>query len=69
MVLQIRTAGSNVLFGAVTEISDSILKGAEASGVNGMVQFTFSSKHGNSAHGVVLATARKLFTLSMYSCF
>ncbi|CAM8903861.1 unnamed protein product [Rhodiola kirilowii] len=33
----IKTAGSNVLFGAITEVSDSILKGAEASGVNGMV--------------------------------
>uniref|UniRef100_A0A7N0RDR0 Vacuolar protein sorting-associated protein 13 VPS13 adaptor binding domain-containing protein n=1 Tax=Kalanchoe fedtschenkoi TaxID=63787 RepID=A0A7N0RDR0_KALFE len=33
----IRTAGSNVLFAAVTEVSDSVLKGAEASGVNGMV--------------------------------
>ncbi|XP_030499771.2 uncharacterized protein LOC115715105 isoform X2 [Cannabis sativa] len=33
----LRTAGSNVLFAAVTEISDSILKGAEASGFNGMV--------------------------------
>lgn len=32
-----RTAGSNVLFAAVTEISDSVLKGAEASGFNGMV--------------------------------
>lgn len=35
--LQLRTAGSNVLFAAITEISDSVLKGAEASGVNGMV--------------------------------
>uniref|UniRef100_A0A2N9G322 Vacuolar protein sorting-associated protein 13 VPS13 adaptor binding domain-containing protein n=2 Tax=Fagus sylvatica TaxID=28930 RepID=A0A2N9G322_FAGSY len=33
----VRTAGSNVLFAAVTEISDSVLKGAEASGFNGMV--------------------------------
>ncbi|ONK74620.1 uncharacterized protein A4U43_C03F8360 [Asparagus officinalis] len=33
----IRIAGSNVIFAAVTEISDSILKGAEASGFNGMV--------------------------------
>ncbi|KAK7858698.1 hypothetical protein CFP56_010476 [Quercus suber] len=33
----LRTAGSNVLFAAVTEISDSVLKGAEASGFNGMV--------------------------------
>ncbi|PQP92489.1 uncharacterized protein Pyn_24908 [Prunus yedoensis var. nudiflora] len=33
----LRTAGSNVLFAAVTEISDSVLKGAEASGFNGVV--------------------------------
>ncbi|KAJ7952892.1 Vacuolar protein sorting-associated protein [Quillaja saponaria] len=33
----LRTAGSNVLFAAVTEISDSVLKGAETSGFNGMV--------------------------------
>ncbi|XP_062001830.1 uncharacterized protein LOC133719495 isoform X1 [Rosa rugosa] len=33
----LRTAGSNVLFAAVTEISDSILKGAEASGFDGVV--------------------------------
>ncbi|PON54074.1 Vacuolar protein sorting-associated protein [Parasponia andersonii] len=33
----LRTAGSNVLFAAVTEISDSVLKGAEANGFNGMV--------------------------------
>ncbi|KAM4118037.1 hypothetical protein ACB094_02G170500 [Castanea mollissima] len=33
----LRTAGSNVLFAALTEISDSVLKGAEASGFNGMV--------------------------------
>ncbi|KAL0350601.1 UNVERIFIED_CONTAM: hypothetical protein Sradi_4209300 [Sesamum radiatum] len=33
----LKTAGSNVLFAAVTEISDSVLKGAEASGFNGMV--------------------------------
>ncbi|XP_030975280.1 uncharacterized protein LOC115995020 isoform X2 [Quercus lobata] len=33
----LRKAGSNVLFAAVTEISDSVLKGAEASGFNGMV--------------------------------
>ncbi|XP_057499975.1 uncharacterized protein LOC130784197 isoform X3 [Actinidia eriantha] len=32
-----KTAGSNILFAAVTEISDSVLKGAEASGFNGMV--------------------------------
>ncbi|XP_038880803.1 uncharacterized protein LOC120072502 isoform X2 [Benincasa hispida] len=33
----LRTAGSNVMFAAITEISDSVLKGAEASGFNGMV--------------------------------
>ncbi|XAR73934.1 hypothetical protein NMG60_11008067 [Bertholletia excelsa] len=32
-----KTAGSNMLYAAVTEISDSVLKGAEASGFNGMV--------------------------------
>ncbi|XP_010255035.1 PREDICTED: uncharacterized protein LOC104595825 isoform X2 [Nelumbo nucifera] len=32
-----KTAGSNVLFAAVTEMSDSILKGAETSGFKGMV--------------------------------
>ncbi|XP_042507838.1 uncharacterized protein LOC122083950 isoform X2 [Macadamia integrifolia] len=32
-----KTAGSNILFAAVTEISDSVLKGAEASGFNGMI--------------------------------
>lgn len=38
VILQLRTAGSNMLFTAVTEISDSVLKGAEASGFNGMVK-------------------------------
>ncbi|KAK2986490.1 hypothetical protein RJ640_012170 [Escallonia rubra] len=33
----LKTAGSNVLFAAVTEISDSVLKGAETNGFNGMV--------------------------------
>ncbi|KAF9604152.1 hypothetical protein IFM89_002827 [Coptis chinensis] len=33
----IKTAGSNVAFAAVTEISDCVLKGAEANGFNGMV--------------------------------
>ncbi|KAL7141283.1 hypothetical protein ABFS83_08G043200 [Erythranthe nasuta] len=33
----LKTAGSNVLFAAVTEVSDSVLKGAETSGFNGMV--------------------------------
>lgn len=33
----LRTAGSNVAFAAVTEVSDSILRGAEATGFNGML--------------------------------
>lgn len=33
----LRNAGSNILFAALTEISDSVLKGAESSGLNGMV--------------------------------
>ncbi|KAK4367697.1 hypothetical protein RND71_011489 [Anisodus tanguticus] len=33
----LKSAGSNILFAAVTEISDSVLKGAEGSGLNGMV--------------------------------
>lgn len=36
--MQLKSAGSNILFAAVTEISDSVLKGAEASGLNGMVR-------------------------------
>lgn len=36
--LQLKTAGSNVLFAAVTEISDSVLRGAETSGFDGLVQ-------------------------------
>ena len=39
VALQLRTAGSNVVFAAVTEISDSVLKGAETSGFDGLVQF------------------------------
>ena len=35
---QLRSAGSNVAFAAVAEISDSVLKGAEANGFNGLVQ-------------------------------
>lgn len=35
--VQLKAAGSNILFAAATEISDSILKGAETSGFNGMV--------------------------------
>lgn len=33
----IKTAGSNVLFEAVREVSDNVMKGAETSGFNGMV--------------------------------
>ncbi|KAI4327520.1 hypothetical protein L6164_019969 [Bauhinia variegata] len=33
----LRSAGSNVAFAAVAEISDSVLKGAEANGFNGML--------------------------------
>ncbi|XP_073288877.1 uncharacterized protein [Primulina huaijiensis] len=33
----LKTAGSNILFAAVTEVSDSVLKGAETSGFSGMV--------------------------------
>ncbi|KAK7251111.1 hypothetical protein RIF29_34030 [Crotalaria pallida] len=33
----LRSAGSNIVFAAVAEISDSILKGAEANGFNGLV--------------------------------
>ncbi|KAG8384490.1 hypothetical protein BUALT_Bualt04G0123100 [Buddleja alternifolia] len=33
----LKTAGSNILFAAVTEVSDSVLRGAETSGLNGMV--------------------------------
>lgn len=35
--MQLKIAGSNIIFAAVTEISDSVLKGAETSGFNGMV--------------------------------
>ncbi|KAI3986024.1 hypothetical protein MKX01_039106 [Papaver californicum] len=33
----VKTAGSNVLFAAITEVSDCILRGAEANGFNGMI--------------------------------
>ncbi|GAB2259820.1 hypothetical protein Droror1_Dr00010675 [Drosera rotundifolia] len=33
----LKTAGSNILFSAVTEVSDSVLKGAESSGFSGMI--------------------------------
>lgn len=42
MALQLRTAGSNVLFAAIAEISDSVLKGAETSGFDGLVQISLS---------------------------
>ena len=42
VLLQLRTVGSNMLFAAVTEISDSILRGAETSGFDGMVLIVFS---------------------------
>ncbi|GFP99477.1 hypothetical protein PHJA_002091800 [Phtheirospermum japonicum] len=35
--MQLQKAGSNILFAAVTEVSDSVLKGAETNGFNGMV--------------------------------
>ncbi|KAM7264282.1 hypothetical protein ACFE04_001965 [Oxalis oulophora] len=34
----LRTAGSNVLFAAITEVSDSVLKGAETNGFDGMLR-------------------------------
>ncbi|XP_071913295.1 uncharacterized protein [Coffea arabica] len=34
----LKVAGSNILFTAVTEVSDSVLKGAETSGFNGMMR-------------------------------
>lgn len=37
IILQLRAAGSNVIFAAVTELSDSVLKGAETNGFDGMV--------------------------------
>ncbi|KAK9713068.1 hypothetical protein RND81_06G001000 [Saponaria officinalis] len=33
----LRNAGSSILFAALTEVTDSVLKGAESSGLNGMV--------------------------------
>jgi len=35
---QLRSAGSNIAFAAVAEITDSVLKGAEANGFNGLVK-------------------------------
>ncbi|BBH07848.1 Protein of unknown function D, partial [Prunus dulcis] len=37
LITMLENSGVNVLFAAVTEISDSVLKGAEASGFNGVV--------------------------------
>lgn len=37
LMLQLKTAGSNILFAAVTEVSDAVLRGAETNGFNGMV--------------------------------
>lgn len=36
-MMQMKKAGSSVLFAAITEISDSILRGAETDGFNGLV--------------------------------
>lgn len=38
MASQLKSAGSNIAFAAVAEISDSILRGAEANGFDGLVQ-------------------------------
>ncbi|KAL7101240.1 hypothetical protein ACP275_08G043400 [Erythranthe tilingii] len=51
----LKTAGSNVLFAAVTEVSDSVLKGAETSGFNGMV---------NGFHQGILKLAMEPLVLS-----
>lgn len=37
-----KSAGSNLLFAVLTEISDNILKGAESNGVDGMVSLAQS---------------------------
>lgn len=34
-----KSAGSNIIFAVVTEVSDSVLKGAETSGLDGLVLF------------------------------
>lgn len=39
MFLQVKSAGSNIIFAVVTEVSDSVLKGAETSGLDGLVWF------------------------------
>ena len=35
--LQLRNAGSSILFAAVTEVTDSVLEGAESIALNGML--------------------------------
>lgn len=37
LLIQIERAGSKALFAVITEISDSVLRGAETNGFNGMV--------------------------------
>lgn len=39
---QVKAAGSNLLFAVVTEVSDSVLKGAETSGFDGLVKITMT---------------------------
>lgn len=41
VLVQIERAGSKALFAVVTEISDSVLRGAETNGFNGMVMHDF----------------------------
>jgi hypothetical protein len=36
-----KTAGSNILFAILTEVSDNVLKGAETGGIDGMVRFVY----------------------------
>jgi len=47
-LLQVKTASSNALFAAITEISDSVVRGAETNGLNGMVLLLFYMM--NSCH-------------------
>jgi hypothetical protein len=44
VLVQIERAGSKALFAVVTEISDSVLRGAETNGFNGMVLHIFVVK-------------------------
>ena len=39
---QMKTAGSNILFAILTEVSDNVLKGAETGGIDGMVRLNYS---------------------------